>query len=85
MQNHLQNENGPCMFLSSRRFPVGYVSTAPAEEDKVLEEAVRELSLNISNSLVLPNSPPPLTARDIVLRKCGQTEPLPFTECYPNT
>lgn len=27
--------------------------------------------------------PLPLSARDIVLRRCGQTEPLLFAECYP--
>lgn len=84
MQNLSKKEHGPCMFLSSGGFLAGYVSTAPAEEDQVLEEAICELSLSIRNSLVLTNSQP-LSARDVVLRKCGQTEPLSFTECYTNT
>lgn len=83
MQNHQQKGNSLCMFLSSRRYSAGYVSTAPVEEDKILEKTLRELSLNIQNSLVLTNKES-LTAEDIVLRKCGQTEPLLFTECYPN-
>jgi hypothetical protein len=40
-------------------------------------------------SLIIPNSENdtirPVTAEDIVLRKCGQTEPLPFGECYPDS
>lgn len=92
MQNHLKGKINPCMFLSSRGFSIGgYVSAAPIEEhrplskeDQVLEETVRELSLSIRKSLVLTNSQP-VNARDIVLRKCGQTDPLLFTECYPET
>lgn len=84
MQSLLQKENSPCMFLSSRRFSPGYVSTDPVEEDKVLEEAVRELSLSIRDSLILTNTQS-VTARELVLRKCGQADPLPFIECYPNT
>lgn len=56
------------------------------EEDQVLEEAVCQLStLNIRQSLVLTEKTyQPVNAREIVLRKCLQTEPLPFAECYPD-
>lgn len=63
--------------------PAGY-GCAADDENKKLESTVRELSLNLRQSLAL-NDTPVVTARDLVLRKCGQIEPLPFEQCYPNT
>lgn len=86
MQNHLQGNHNLCMFLSSRPYLTdGYVSTVANQEDQVLEETVRELSLNIRQSLVLTKSQQSLNAREFILRRCGQTKPLPFLECYPDT
>lgn len=86
MQRPVEEQaNSSCMFLSGQLLPVGYVvSTAGPEEDEVLEKTVRELSLSIRESLVLHKTPP-VTARDIVLKKCGQTQPLNFEECYLNS
>lgn len=86
MQNLLPEETSPCMFLISRPYSTGgYVSTAPTQEDQILEKTVRELSISIRESLVLTQEQEPANAREIVLRKCAQTEPLPFAECYPDT
>lgn len=56
-------------------------------DGEVFEETARSLSLNIRASLILTNNTQeqPVNARDIVLRKCGQTNPLAFSECYPNS
>lgn len=74
-----------------------YVSTAPGYISDVLhesrlEECIENLSLN-GKSPKLRNAAKEeyndcregcVTARDVVLRKCGQTEALPFEKCYPN-
>lgn len=49
------------------------------------EKSIGEPLLVRTNSLI--HEPTPIinasvTAREIVLRRCGQTEPLPFEECY---
>lgn len=58
----------------------GYAPTKITAEN--LENNLRSLSLIEENSDVL-DVPPPVTAREIVLRKCGQVDPIPFQECYP--
>lgn len=75
-------ESDFCM-LSTCIIPAGYVPDA-TEKDKILEQTVRDLSICIRNSLVL-NKTPAFTARDIVLRRCGQTDPIPFKKCYPDS
>lgn len=37
-----------------------------------------------SLSIVKKYDPSPSTAYEVVLRRCGQTGPLPFSECYPD-
>lgn len=58
----------------------GYAPTKICAEN--LENNLRSLSLIEENSHIL-DVPPPVTAKEIVLRKCGQVDPIPFQECYP--
>lgn len=76
----------------------GYVQEISREysslEEEQLDDCVRNLSINSSSPLSKTNlilSPPssprlisqgPPTAKDIVLRRCGQIEPIPFQQCY---
>lgn len=62
----------------------GYVCEEPAAFiEKQLEGTFRGLSLN--RSAVFLDAPlNTVTAKEIVLRRCRQTEPLPFEECYPS-
>lgn len=83
MQHSLEIfDNKSCMYVGTC-IPNGGYASEITKKDEVLEETVRELSLSIRNSLVLTKTPF-VTAEDLVLRKCGQTEPLPFEKCYPN-
>lgn len=50
--------------------------------DDNLENSIGSLSLIEERSHSL-DAPPPITAREIVLRKCGQINPISFQECYP--
>ncbi|KAG5894090.1 hypothetical protein JTB14_003946 [Gonioctena quinquepunctata] len=53
--------------------------------DNNLENSLRCLSLrNSVTSKPLP-LPAPVTAREVVLRRCGQTGPEPFSQCYPES
>lgn len=58
----------------------GYASVKLCEEN--LENNLRSLSLIEENSHIL-DVPPPVTAKEIVLRKCGQVDPVSFQECFP--
>lgn len=69
-----------CMCIITHDSLPGYVPEKSYEEN--LENSLRSLSLIEENSLIL-DVPPPVTARDIVLRKCGQVDSIPFQECYP--
>ena len=71
-----------------------YVSSdtvANGDGNKSLEEQVEDLSLNeslpeeVHYRVTNLNRIPAATARDIVLRKCNQTDPIQFKKCYPNT
>jgi hypothetical protein len=57
----------------------GYVQE---KEYRDLDDSIRGLSLSSRKSLI-HNPPPVVTAKDVVLRRCGQTEVLPFEQCYP--
>lgn len=74
-----------------------YVSSSPGlitnvlQDKSLLEECFENLSLSREKSLVQLEDDTynnrqevTVTARDVVFRKCGQTEPLPFEKCYPN-
>ncbi|CAH1109833.1 unnamed protein product [Psylliodes chrysocephalus] len=52
-----------------------------------LEDSFRCLSLNHVNTLNKKSQldQVPISAKDIVLRKCGQTEPLEFSKCFPDS
>ncbi|XP_044261910.1 uncharacterized protein LOC123009571 [Tribolium madens] len=66
----------------ARRRSLGYVQ----QEEKYindLDDSVRSLSLDTRGSLS-PNLQI-LTAKDVVLRRCGQTDILPFEQCYPRS
>ncbi|CAH1173743.1 unnamed protein product [Phaedon cochleariae] len=59
-----------------------YVPGQKILEDN-LENSLRCLSLRRSTTLVQESLP--VTAREVVLRRCGQTEPIPFSKCYPQS
>nr|XP_023028498.1 uncharacterized protein LOC111516542 isoform X1 [Leptinotarsa decemlineata]XP_023028559.1 uncharacterized protein LOC111516542 isoform X2 [Leptinotarsa decemlineata] len=61
-----------------------YVPEQVVLEDN-LENNLRCLSLSGRSSVTQNPLPAPVTAREIVLRRCGQTEPIPFSECYPES
>lgn len=79
--NYLE-ENCMCIINDSLS---GYVTEQQEnfiEKQLDLEDTFRSLSLN--HSTVFIDKPlNTVTAKEIVLRRCGQTEPLPFEECYP--
>ncbi|KAJ8941061.1 hypothetical protein NQ318_006835 [Aromia moschata] len=70
-----------CMCITTYESLSGYVSDQILEDN--LEDNLRGLSIS-KRSSVIQNSAP-VTARELVLRRCGQTEPLPFEECYPKS
>lgn len=58
----------------------GYVPEQILEEN--LENSIGSLSL-IDERKHVVDVPSPITARDVVLRKCGQIDVIEFQECYP--
>lgn len=77
-----------CRLYSTYVSAPGYISNVLQES--LLEECFENLSLTRERSILrpeeetYPHQEVTVTARDVVLRKCGQTEPLPFEKCYPN-
>lgn len=69
-----------CMCIITHESLPGYVPEEIYEEN--LENSIRSLSL-IEEKSHLVDVPAPVTAKDVVLRKCGQVDPIPFQECYP--
>lgn len=69
-----------CMCIITHESLPGYVSEQICEEN--LENSIGSLSLIEERSHIL-DVPPPISAKEIVLRKCGQIDPIPFQECYP--
>ncbi|GJQ69466.1 Haspin [Trypoxylus dichotomus] len=71
----------------------GYLSNVLQEA--LLQESFENLSLGREKSILRvgggeeeaypSHREVTVTAREVVLRKCGQTEPLPFEKCYPNS
>ncbi|CAH0552866.1 unnamed protein product [Brassicogethes aeneus] len=56
--------------------------------DSHLENSVRKLSINQQQQrkpLLTKSIAAVVTAKEVVLRRCGQTEPLPFEKCYPES
>ncbi|KYB25088.1 Putative serine/threonine-protein kinase haspin homolog-like Protein [Tribolium castaneum] len=71
-----------CMCITTYESLSGYVQ----QEEKYindLDDSVRSLSLDSRGSLS-PNLQI-VTAKDVVLRRCGQTDVLPFEQCYPQS
>lgn len=58
----------------------GYVQQQEEKYINNLDDSIRSLSLDSRSSLT-PNLI--VTAKDVVLRRCGQTDVLPFEKCYP--
>uniref|UniRef100_V5GYG3 non-specific serine/threonine protein kinase n=1 Tax=Anoplophora glabripennis TaxID=217634 RepID=V5GYG3_ANOGL len=69
-----------CMCITTYESLSGYVSDRILEDN--LENDLRSLSLSKRKTSIVQNSTPVVTARELVLKKCGQEEPLPFEECY---
>lgn len=69
-----------CMCITTYESLSGYVSDRILEDN--LENDLRSLSLSKRKTSIVQNSAPVVTARELVLKKCGQEEPLPFEECY---
>lgn len=59
----------------------GYVS----EDTTGLERLISNLSVNVISDIKESTKDTTQNAREFVLRKCNQTEPIPFSTCYPNT
>ncbi|XP_064214196.1 uncharacterized protein LOC659764 [Tribolium castaneum] len=77
-----KKSHGDTILESYARSSVGYVQ----QEEKYindLDDSVRSLSLDSRGSLS-PNLQI-VTAKDVVLRRCGQTDVLPFEQCYPQS
>lgn len=73
-----------CMRLYSY-VVTGYVTSE--ERNKSFEALIKDISLNsegIKHILSDTGPTPHVIAKDILLRRCGQTEILPFEECYPS-
>lgn len=68
-----------CMCITTYESLPGYVSDRILEDN--LEIDLRSISLSKRKDSIVQDSAP-LTARELVLKKCGQEEPLPFEECY---
>lgn len=60
----------------------GYVPNPVEIVQENLENNFRNLSLIDANDSILNDSSLD-PAQEVVLRKCGQVEPTPFTKCYP--
>lgn len=69
-----------CMCIITHESLSGYVPDQVIQEN--LENSFRDLSLIEEKSSILDDSAP-ITAQEIVLKKCGQVQPIPFTKCYP--
>lgn len=69
-----------CMCIITHESSPGYVPEQIYQEN--LENSLRVLSLIDEKSHILDVSP--VSAKDVVLRKCGQVDPIPFQECYPD-
>lgn len=70
------------MFIITYESLSGYVPHQIQQE--ILENSFKNLSLSlIEEKSSLLESPSPVTAREVVLRKCGQVEPITFQKCYP--
>ncbi|KAJ8974882.1 hypothetical protein NQ317_011728 [Molorchus minor] len=67
--------------LESYAHSASYVSDQIFDDN--LEDNLRSLSLSQRGSFI--QDPAPVTARELVLRRCGQTEPILFEECYPKS
>lgn len=85
-----QSENIPFPVEASCMCLYSYVTTGyinGADHSKTLEAVFEDLSLTDAEELLHDTGPLPIvvTARDVVLRRCGQTAPIPFEQCYPNT
>lgn len=70
MQLNLKESRYKCMHFTY--VPSGYVS---ATADETVLESLSKLSL------ILPDEREK-TAKELILKRCGQTEPLNFDECY---
>lgn len=82
MPQQQRNINRMCFITTYDSLP-GY--------DQDLDDSIRNLSLSsvkrgcsIVPDLVGRSLHQTVTAKDIVLRRCGQEEVVPFEECYPN-
>ncbi|CAG9830286.1 unnamed protein product [Diabrotica balteata] len=87
---HLCEENSDlsCMCITTYASLPGYVPDQILEAS--LEDSFRCVSLNQNqqrNSSLAKNQQlgVPVTAREIVLRKCGQTEPIQFSQCFTDS
>ncbi|KAI4457416.1 interleukin-1 receptor-associated kinase [Holotrichia oblita] len=80
-----------CRLYSTYVSAPGYISNVLQEA--LLEESFENLSLNREKSILCVeegaypdhHQEVTVTAREVLLRKCGQTEPSPFEKCYPNS
>lgn len=68
-----------CMCIITHESLPGYV---PEEIEENLENSIGSLSLIEERNHIL-DVPPPISVRDVVLRKCGQIDVIKFQECYP--
>lgn len=94
----LQINKSICMRLYSSYVAAGYVVSSE-ERNKSLEALIDDISLNkgdiqkvlednknnTTTTTTATTKKIHVSAKDIVLRRCGQTDILPFEKCYPNS
>ncbi|XP_057657544.1 uncharacterized protein LOC130894639 [Diorhabda carinulata] len=81
----LQGEHHNTTILEDFALNSSYVPDQILEAS--LEDTFRCLSLNSNQKRVSVKSQlsVPVTAKEIVLRTCSQTEPIPFSQCFPES